>query len=295
MSPVSESLDCFGKINLFLEIQDHRPDGFHNLGTLFQTVACGDRLTATISESGAGDAPPSLELECPQGITDSPEQNLVIRAARLLLETCADRVPKHTGMRFTLEKRLPAGAGLGGGSSDAAGALVLCNRLWNLGLSREELMGYGARLGADVPFFLFGGSAFGEGKGEILSPAPAPYPFHVVIGTPQCKVETGWAYSQLDPDRKRRWDRFKALYVTYCEDPGFYRILDNDFHALMHSRFPPIQAVAEDMQSFGPVKTLLTGSGASVFALFEEKSRAESCLEAIRSQCRFSCLTGFVE
>ncbi|MDB5106658.1 MAG: ispE [Fibrobacteres bacterium] len=282
----SETVPCYGKINLFLEIQDRRTDGFHNLGTLFHTIDCGDRLSAESAEM--------LSLDCAEGITATPDDNLVIKAAKLLRETFPERVKADAGMRFSLAKILPTGAGLGGGSSNAAAALQLCNRIWGMGLTDAELLPTAARLGADVPFFLYGGCYFGEGKGEILKPAPSPYPFHIVIGTPNCRVETGWAYGQLDPARKREWARFKALYFTYFEDWEFYQVLRNDFDAPMRRHFPEIDSLAQRMQSFSPVKTLLSGSGASVFSLFREKGAADQCLAEIKPQCRFSCLAEFV-
>lgn len=285
MTITSQTLPCHGKINLFLEVRDRRSDGYHNLGTIFQTLACCDQLHA--------EAWDSLELICPAGITADPEQNLVMKAARLLQKTFADRMRPNQGMRFTLEKNLPSGAGLGGGSSDAAAALVLCNNIWELGLTLPELLPHAAKLGADVPFFLHGGTYFAEGIGEILQPAPEPFPFHIVIGTPGCHVETSWAYGQLPPDRKQEWARFKALYFTYFEDWQFYQVLRNDFDAPIRKHFPQIQALHDSMQAFSPVKTLLCGSGASLFSLFKDKADAERCLESIQPACRYACLTEF--
>lgn len=285
MSSVGASLECPGKINLFLEVQDKRSDGYHAIGTLFQSVECADRLSAEPWDA--------LDLVCPSGITADPAQNLVLKAARLLLETYPDRIDPKAGLRFTLEKNLPSGAGLGGGSSDAAAALILADRLWKLELGIPGLMPLAARLGADVPFFLVGSTQFGEGKGERLHPAPDPYPFHVVIGTPRCHVDTAWAYAHLDPDRHRHWARFKALYVTFMEDPFFYRVLHNDFEAPISRHFPPIRELSEAMTRFEPVKAMLSGSGASVFALFTEEDKARDCLAAIAPTCRFSTLTRF--
>lgn len=286
MSGLAETVPCFGKINLFLEIGGKRPDGYHDLGTLFQTVDCGDRLSAAPGEG--------LTLAGAEGITARPEDNLVLKAARLLRAAFPDRVGPDAGMRFSLAKILPTGAGLGGGSSNAAAALHLCNRIWKMGLTEADLLPIAAKLGADVPFFLYGGTYFGEGIGEVLQAAPTPYPFHVVIGTPRCRVETAWAYQNLDPARKREWARFKALYVTYFEDWEFYQVLRNDFDAPMRRHFPEIDALSGKISGFGPVKTLLSGSGASVFGLFREKGKAEECLAAIRPDCRFACAAEFV-
>ncbi len=285
MSASAETVPCFGKINLFLEIGAKRPDGYHDLGTLFQTVDCGDRLSAEPADD--------LSLAGAEGITAQPEDNLVLKAARLLRASFPERVRPDAGMLFSLAKILPTGAGLGGGSSNAAAALRLCNRIWKLELADRDLLPVAAKLGADVPFFLFGGTCFGEGIGEVLSPAPDPYPFHVVIGTPNCRVETAWAYRNLDPQRRQEWARFKALYMTYCEDWEFYQVLRNDFDAPMRKHFPEIDSLAGKMAGFGPVKTLLSGSGASVFSLFREKGKAEECRKAIEAECRFSCVAGF--
>jgi 4-diphosphocytidyl-2-C-methyl-D-erythritol kinase len=285
MTNAPETVPCFAKINLFLEIRDKRPDGYHNLGTIFHTVDCGDRLSAEPAET--------LSLDCAEGITATPDDNLVIKAAKLLRASFPDRIKTDQGIRFSLAKILPTGAGLGGGSSNCAAALQLCNRFWGMGLSDAELLPVAAKLGADVPFFLYGGCYFGEGKGEILSPAPDPYPFHIVIGTPHCRVETGWAYGQLDPARKQEWARFKALYFTYFEDWEFYQVLRNDFDAPMRRHFPEISSLADRMGEFKPVKTLLSGSGSSVFSLFRERPAAEQCLAEIKAQCRFSALAAF--
>ena len=279
-------MQCYAKINLFLEIQDKRPDGYHNLGTLFQTLECHDILEAEASDR--------IDLICPDGITADKDQNLILRAAMLLQQTYASRLKPDTGIIFRLEKNLPMGAGLGGGSSNAAAALMLCNQLWNLQLSLEELVPLAAKLGADVPFFLYGGTFFAEGKGEILSPAPEPLPFHVVIATPHCHVPTAWAYAQLPAKSKYNWSKFKALYSVYCEEEGFYNLLQNDFEAPMRKHFPEMESLFAVLATFSPIKSLLSGSGASVFALFRDLAAAEACLAKVQSQCRYSILTKFV-
>ncbi len=294
--PAPESFPCYAKINLFLEIQDRRSDGYHNLGSLFQTLEIADQLRAEPWDE--------FSLVGAENITANPEENLIYKAARLLQKTYSDRILDQAGLakdkngnagiRFHLDKNLPAGAGLGGGSSDAATALVLTNHIWKLNLSVTDMLPLAAQLGADVPFFLHGGTAFGEGKGEILSPAPEPFPFHIVVATPKCTVDTAWAYGQLpkkDPTKKYSWGSFKALYFTYCEDEKFYQVLRNDFDAPMREKLEPIQGLFLAMQEFSPIKTMLSGSGASLFSLFVEKADAEACLAAIQAQCRYSALT----
>ncbi len=285
------SLPCPAKINLFLEVQGRRPDGFHDLGTLFQALEVGDSLSAEPWDS--------IALEGAEGLTETLADNLVVRAAMLLKERSAARLPAGAGIRFALRKRLPAGGGLGGGSSDAAAALRLADAVWQLGTPAEELRAMGAELGSDVPFFLSTPTAFAEGRGERLAPAPAPHPFHVVVATPRCHVETPWAYRELGyaPGTPRatppRWPRFRDEYAEKAQDPAFFKSLHNDFEEPVLARFREIRDVHSALRDFDPVRVLLSGSGASVFALFEGSVRADEALQAVAPSCRFSVRTTF--
>lgn len=285
------SLPCPAKINLFLEVRGKRADGFHEIGTLFQAVEAGDALRAEPWDS--------LALAGAEGLTENPDDNLVLKAARLLRAWHGASLPKDAGLRFTLEKRVPAGAGLGGGSSDAAAALRLANALWKLGLSDEALRALGAELGSDVPFFLSTSTAFGEGRGEVLSPAPAPLPFHVVIATPRCHVDTGWAYHELSRLRGGKfgdaWPAFKARYAANPADLPVYRDLRNDFEEPVLGHHPEVRDVRDSLQSFGPVTAMLSGSGASVFALFADEAVAEAAKAAVEPACRWAVRTRFLD
>ena len=233
------SLPCPAKINLFLEIRGKRADGFHELGTLFQALETGDTLAAEPWDT--------LEIAGAEGVTAKPEDNLILRAARLLKNHYADRFKTGStsetkpGIRFTLTKRLPMGAGLGGGSSDAATALRLANSIWKLGVPDVELRALGAQLGSDVAFFLSSPTAFAEGRGEVLTPAPAPYPFHVVIATPNCHVDTAWAYKELATSLGgkygTRWPDFRGRFERDSQNPELCRELHNDFEAPIAAHF----------------------------------------------------------
>jgi 4-diphosphocytidyl-2-C-methyl-D-erythritol kinase len=286
------SLPCPAKINLFLEIGSRRADGFHDLGSLFQAVETGDMLRAEPWDA--------VTLAGAEGITGNPDDNLVLRAARLVKARHAGRIDPAAGIRFTLEKRLPSGAGVGGGSSDAASALCLANTVWDLGLSAADLQALGAELGSDVPFFLSTPSAYAEGRGEALSPAPSPHPFHVVIATPHCHVETAWAYRTLAEFRAAsgvrspsRWAEFRRQFAENYGDPAFYARLHNDFEEPVVAQFPEIRRVREVLDGHSPVKTMLSGSGASCFALFREEDAAQRALSAVAPLCRFSVVTRF--
>jgi 4-diphosphocytidyl-2-C-methyl-D-erythritol kinase len=286
----SLSLPCPAKINLFLEVRGRRADGYHELGTLFQAVEACDVLHAEPANA--------LELAGAEGLTENPDDNLVLKAARLLQSRYRALVPAKAGIRFTLEKHLSSGAGLGGGSSDAAAALRLANAVWGLKASDDELRALGAELGSDVPFFLSTPTACGESRGEALTPAPSPPPFHVVIATPHCRVETAWAYRELalalDGRYGNRWPGFRERYLRDPADPDLYAELHNDFEQPVLARFPEIREVRDVLGGFSPVKALLSGSGSSVFALFGDASRAREALAAVKPLCRFSVLTRFL-
>jgi 4-diphosphocytidyl-2-C-methyl-D-erythritol kinase len=284
------TLPCPAKLNLFLEVRGKRADGFHELGTLFPALETGDALGAEPAEA--------LGIAGAEGVTQKPEDNLILRAARALQARYPARMPSgKRGLRFTLTKRLPMGAGLGGGSSDAAAALRLANTLWELGLSDAELRAVGAELGSDVAFFLAAPTAFAEGRGEILSPAPTPPDFHVVVATPHCHVDTASAYralgAALGGNYGTRWPDFRARFARDARDPALYRALHNDFEAPVMALFPEIRAVRDRLQEFAPVKAMMTGSGASVFALFEREEDADAALAAVAPECRFSVVTRF--
>ncbi len=280
------TLPCPAKLNLFLEVRGKRQDGFHELGTLFQALDIGDTLSAE----------PWMVIDVVDDMNQSiPLQENLIYKAAALLRTCYANQVKQKGIRFHLNKKLPMGAGLGGGSSDAATALLLANRVWNLNLSSGELQLLAPMLGSDVAFFLQGPTTFAEGRGEKLTHAPSPYPFHVVVATPHCHVETAWAYQQVKSPYGNEWPNFKANYTQESANPLFYRDLTNDFERFVVEKKPEISEIREALASFQPVKVMLTGSGSSLFALFLDESTAFECQAAISSQCRFSAVSHFLK
>jgi 4-diphosphocytidyl-2-C-methyl-D-erythritol kinase len=285
LSKARLSQACPAKLNLFLEIQGKRPDGYHALGTLFQALEFGDLLQAESAES--------IEVVCASPIPGRKEENLVYKAAALLRSRYPDQVGTR-GIRYFLEKRIPMGGGLGGGSSDASTALQLANSIWELGLETQQLQTLAAELGSDVPFFLFSKTAFAEGRGEQLTSAPAPYPFHIVLATPHCHVATAWAYGQIQKFAGGKWNAFQAEYVRHAADPDFYGALHNDFQAPISAHFPEIREILAILTSCNPVKAMMTGSGAGLFALFVDARAAELCLEKVAPRCRFSTLTRFL-
>jgi 4-diphosphocytidyl-2-C-methyl-D-erythritol kinase len=243
------------KLNLFLHVVGRRTDGYHLLQTLFCFVDYGDRLTF----SPRSDARVDLRNPLP-GVP--PESDLTVRAARLLqAETGC-----HQGVEIGLEKHLPLGGGLGGGSSDAATVLLALNHLWGLGLPRKRLQEIGLALGADVPVFVFGRSAFAEGVGEALQAVDVPPAWYVVL-EPPVQVPTALIFSA----RELKRDSMRVRSGAWS--PGFGR---NDLEAVALAHFPVVAEYLNWLARFGEAR--MSGSGACVFCSFEHKEQAQAVL-----------------
>ncbi len=241
------------KLNLLLRILGRRPDGYHELQTVFQFLDLGDALYFQVT-----DAPAIVRLSGAAGV--APEQDLVVRAARLLQQETRCRL----GVQIRLVKRLPLGGGLGGGSSDAATALAVLNRLWRTGLGAAELARLGLRLGADVPVFLLGRAAWGEGIGERLTPLTLPEPWYLVL-RPACEVSTAAVFQ--DPELTRN-----SLRITI---PDFLAgTQDNDCLAVVRRRYPAVREAFDWLARYA--RPRLTGTGACVFAAFDSQAAAQA-------------------
>ena len=253
------SLDAPAKINVGLRILGRRPDGHHDLETLFLAVGLLDRL-----EFSPGDGA-SIELEVLGADVGPLEDNLVLRAARLF----GERTGSPVGGRFRLEKHIPAGAGLGGGSSDAGAAIRLLDAAAGTGLTPEDRAAIGGEIGADVAFFAAGAAfARGEGRGERLTPLPAPTPRRIVVGVPPVHVATGPAYGALARRRAAAGGVVPAPLLpreVSGDWAGLERLLENDFEAGVREDHPPVASLLDAMRAHleGPV--LLSGSGGAVF------------------------------
>ena len=241
------------KLNLFLHVLGRRADGYHELQTVFRLIDLADEVVVGLRNDG------DLRFSGPFG-----DENLCVRAARLLKE--ATRTPLGCDMR--LEKRIPVGGGLGGGSSDAATVLIVLNRLWQCGHDRRSLMALGAKLGADVPFFLYGRNALGEGIGERLTPLDLPPAWYLVL-TPQVSVSTKETYESALTQRTKR------LTIP----PFFSGQGTNDLEAAVVARYPEVGASLAWLRKHRP-QARMTGSGACVFAEFETEAQARALHEA---------------
>jgi 4-diphosphocytidyl-2-C-methyl-D-erythritol kinase len=250
------------KLNLMLRIVGRRADGYHLLQTVFRFVDYGDEVRLRVREDGE-----IRRLSDVPGV--APEADLTVRAARLLKE----RTGSALGADVDLVKRLPMGAGLGGGSSDAATVLLALNRLWRTGLSRAELQAIGLELGADVPVFVFGESAVGEGSGEVLTALPLPPSWYVVL-TPPVSVATARIFSH--PELKRD---SKTIKIQGFSASGSSYTAVNDMQTLVCRLYPEVSRHLEWLRQHGPA--LMTGSGAAVFGVFDSERAARKVFDAL--------------
>jgi 4-diphosphocytidyl-2-C-methyl-D-erythritol kinase len=255
---LSITLPAPPKLNLFLHITGRRDDGYHNLQTLFQLLDGGDQLTFTATNNSAIRLSPQID-----GVAE--EDNLIVRAARALQE----KTGSSLGCSIVADKKLPMGAGLGGGSSNAATTLLALNRLWALDLPLTELAEIGATLGADVPVFVIGRSAFAEGIGDDLSPFDIPDYWYLVI-TPPCKVSTGEIFSNPQLTRHSLPIKIRALSEEQ------YR---NDCQAVVEELYPQVKEVVEWIRNFAT--PMMTGTGASVFCRWKTQADANRVLAAV--------------
>ena len=268
------TLPSFAKINLTLRVHGRRADGYHEIETVLQTITLNDRLTFRALESG------EIELACDAPGIPTDDTNLVHRAATALRE----RFRVTLGASIKLEKQIPAGGGLGGGSSNAAVALVALSHLWGIETSAAELSEIGAALGSDVPFFLSGGTALGTGRGERIEALPdAPLTYLVVV-SPPVHVVTAEAYKLLNAPALTKVGRAVNFYVSR-EAPDFSvslrEALANDFEPAVPRHYPEIQRARDALTAAGARAAMLSGSGSSVFGVFDSRESAARAQEVL--------------
>lgn len=279
------------KINLFLDVIRKREDGYHDLGTVFQTVDVGDTLEFSSRNDG------EIQLRYSKAQEYPVESDLVYKAA-VALRSHVGKL--DLGADIFLDKVMPLGAGLGGGSADAAAALRALNRLWELRLPPAELERVGAKLGADVPFLVRGGTAFAEGIGERLSfmePLDLPTGKVLVIATPHDAVPTKDAYAGVPKSGPDRWENYKASCLgdkgsrdAFILDPKSYF---NAFEISVFPKHPLVAAMKEMFLNLGAEVALMSGSGASVFGIFADRPSAQSAAEALQPYSRYLAITKF--
>ena len=261
MIQIQSSYLAPAKLNLFLHITSRRADGYHCLQTIFQFLDYSDVLHVNVRDDG--------QLSCQSNLKNLPaEQNLVLRAARLLKQYSGSPL----GASIKIDKKIPLGGGLGGGSSDAATTLLALNQLWQLQLSYDTLARLGLTLGADVPVFVYGHSAWAQGVGESLTPIDIDEPWYLVIH-PGCHVSTAEIFSTPELTRD-------ALPITMGE--FFAGKSKNVCEGVVCSHYPQVRQALDWLTQYGPAR--LTGTGACLFTRFEDQKQAKTVLALLPNQ-----------
>ena len=260
-----------------MRILGKRADGYHSLETIFQQVGLHDDIELIPTD---GD----IECVCENNNSLSGEGNLCWKAAHLLQE----RTQYANGVRITLLKRIPVGAGLGGGSSNAAVILAALNELWNLGMTQDELSTRAAGLGSDVPFFLKGGTAIGLGKGEQLSSIFIPHRYWFLLVDPKIEISTAWAYRSLKYDLTIKEKNCKfARLGTLLEKPQQWKsTLINDFEEVIFKKYSFLEEIKHTLYNAGAFYSSLSGSGACVYGIFSKKTQALKGTAQLPDSCQ---------
>jgi 4-diphosphocytidyl-2-C-methyl-D-erythritol kinase len=275
-------LRAFAKVNYALEVRGLRPDRYHKISTVLQSISLADEVEIDRAQRGF-----ELVVE-PKGVeVGPPEENTVYKAWIRLTERIGDALP----VRIRLRKQIPAGAGLGGGSADAAAALVGLNELFGLDLVEAELREVGLRIGADVPFCLTGGTALGEGIGEILDTLPPPPPHYLVVAKPDAGAETARIYRAYDEQRPEEGAPSVAPVVEALRAgdlTALARSLGNDLAPATKSFVPEVWALEKELRNSGSPGVAMSGSGTAVFGMFASEAEARAAAEGLRAP--FACV-----
>lgn len=269
------SLKALAKINMGLDVVRRREDGYHEVRMIMQTIQLYDRLDIKRTQE------PGIQIQTNLSFLPVNENNLIYKAAKLLM----DEFSITDGVSVKLDKRIPVAAGMAGGSTDAAAMLIGVNRLFSLGLTKRQLMERGVQIGADVPYCIMRGTALAEGIGEALSPLPPMVKCPVLVAKPSISVSTKFVYQNLKlddttihPDIDRLIDDIKAKNL---HDIAAH--MGNVLETVTIPNYPVIDEIKKHMLSNGAVGAMMSGSGPTVFGLFDDEDTAKKAYKAMRS------------
>lgn len=287
---------AYAKINLGLDVIRKRPDGYHEVKMIMQTVDIWDELTFK-KRTGPGIFL-SVEMDTPAEMRDTmagaltaavsggkgevPEnqENLVYRAADMIRQ----RYGIKEGIEITLKKSIPVAAGMAGGSTDAAAVFHGLKELFRLEMTQEEMQAMGVKLGADIPYCIMGGTALSEGIGEVLTPLPAPPDCHLAVAKPDISVSTKFVYENLHPENLERHPDIDGMVeaIRAGSLPGITKRLGNVLETVTAREYPVIEDIKKVMRKSGAENALMSGSGPTVFGIFREREDAERAACAIK-------------
>jgi 4-diphosphocytidyl-2-C-methyl-D-erythritol kinase len=289
----SYSLIAPAKINLYLEILGDRPDGYHELAIVLQSIDLADKVDL---RSGSTD---TIRVRCDYPDVPQDKTNLAYQAAELMAAEFSNAFAQYGGVEITIHKRIPVAAGLAGGSSNAAAVLVGLDLMWKLGLTQSELEELAAQLGADVPFCIAGGTAIGTGRGDQLSPLRSLDNLYVVVGKYRnLTVSTVWAYqtyrqqfgNSYIANKQNLESRAAAVHsgpmvkaINNQDGVQIGQLLHNDLERVVLPEYPQVLQLRQTFQNTGVLGTMMSGSGSTVFALCESYNQAQQVQQQVRA------------
>lgn len=273
------------KINLSLDVVGTRPDGYHDLKMVMQSVRLFDQISVSPTRA------PGVRLRSSLRFLPTDRSNLAVRAAELIMQKCGI----SSGVFIDLQKNIPVAAGLAGGSSDAAAVLVAMNFLFELGLSEEQLRSLGLQLGADVPFCIMRGTALAEGIGEVLTPLPGMPDCRILLAKPEAHVSTKTVFGQLKLDEHTIHPDTDAQVKAVLDHDlaGISRLCGNVLQPVTEAYCPSVAVIREVMKEKGALAAMMSGSGPTVFGIFDDAGKAEAARLALLEghDAAFVCLT----
>ena len=281
---------AYAKINLGLDVMRRRPDGYHEVKMIMQTVGIYDILTFQRKERCEGIPQITIKLEQEDVLGTAPlkedipcdESNLIYKAAALIMKT----YNIQESVEITLWKNIPVAAGMAGGSTDAAAVFHGLNEMFALSMNFETMKELGVLIGADVPYCIMGGTALSEGIGEILTPLPAPPPAHLLIAKPDIQVSTKFVYENLHADRLQFHPDIDGMMEALKAGNlvGIAQRMENVLETVTVREYPVIRQIKEEMKRNGALNALMSGSGPTVFGIYEDGETAKKAYEAVKAQ-----------
>lgn len=267
-------LRAFAKINLGLDVIRRREDGYHEVRMIMQTIQMYDQLEMEKKNT------PGIDLTTNLSYIPVNENNLVYKAAKLLM----DQYHIREGVSIDLNKFIPVAAGMAGGSSDAAATLVGMNKLFHLGLSKEELTKIGVKIGADVPYCIMRGTALSEGIGEKLTPLSPMPSCYILIGKPGISVSTKFVYTNLKLNEHTKHPDIDGMLQALKQQDlrGITDRMENVLESVTVPAYPVIEEIKNHMKEHGALNALMSGSGPTVFGIFDDKKKAEFACEKLK-------------
>ena len=270
-------LKAYGKINLGLDVLRKRTDGYHDLDMIMQTVDVYDDIVITKTNTLG-----EIKVKTDTMVLSNGKDNLAYMAAKLLF----DEFDIHQGVCIEIHKRIPIAGGMAGGSADCAATLKGINQMFHLGLNQKQLMERGVKLGADVPYCIMGGTAIARGIGEVLTPLPTPPQCYVIIAKPPVSVSTAYVYGHIKPDEIQKHPDIEGMVVAIKEQnlKKLASLLYNVMEDVTVPEYPIIKDIKEVMIGKGALNAIMSGSGPTVFGLFDDFKKAQNAMEVLREK-----------